>query len=68
LPRLLPSCKVSQDTVFDRGSDSEVISKGSNVAIGIDATQSSDFKGKSTFAASKAVDDNQNSFSHMGQE
>jgi hypothetical protein len=42
----------------------QVISSGSNVAIGKVATQSSDFKGKAMFAASKAVDDNKNSFSH----
>jgi hypothetical protein len=45
----------------------QVFSLGSNVAIGKDATQSSDFKGKAMFAASKAVDDNKNSFSHTGR-
>jgi hypothetical protein len=45
----------------------QVISTGLNVAIGKDATQSSDFKGKAMFAASKAVDDNKNSFSHTGR-
>jgi ribosomal protein L27 len=44
----------------------QVISSGLNVAIGKDATQSSDFKGKVMFAASKAVDDNKNSFLHTG--
>jgi hypothetical protein len=45
----------------------QVISTGSNVAIGKDAIQSSDFKGKAMFAASKAVDDKENSFSHTGR-
>jgi hypothetical protein len=45
----------------------QVISTGVNVAFGKDATQSSDFKGKAMFAASKAVDDNENSFSHTGR-
>jgi hypothetical protein len=45
----------------------QVISRGLNVAIGKDASQSSDFKGKAMFAASKAVDDNESSFSHTGR-
>jgi hypothetical protein len=45
----------------------QVISAGLNVAVGKDATQSSDFKGKAMFAASKAVDDKVNSFSHTGR-
>jgi hypothetical protein len=43
----------------------QVISKGSNVAIGKDATQSSTFKDK---VASKAVDGKMNSFSHTGSD
>jgi hypothetical protein len=39
----------------------------SNIAVGKDATQSFDFKGKAMFAASKAVDGNKNSFSHTGR-
>jgi hypothetical protein len=45
----------------------QVISMGSNVAAGKRATQSSDFKGKAMFAASKAVDDKENTFSHTGR-
>jgi hypothetical protein len=45
----------------------QVISKGSNVALGKVATRSSDFKGKAMFSASKAVDGNVNSFSHTGR-
>jgi hypothetical protein len=46
----------------------QVILMGSNVAIGKDATQSSTFKDKAMFDASKAVDDNMNSFSHTGSD
>ena len=45
----------------------QIISDRSNIAVGKDATQSSDFKGKAMFAASKAVDGNKNSFSHTGR-
>jgi hypothetical protein len=45
----------------------QVISTGLNVAIGKDASQLSDFKGKAMFVASKAVDDNKISFSHIGR-
>jgi hypothetical protein len=40
---------------------------GSNVAVGKEVSQSTDFKGKARYAASKAVDDdeNENSFSHI---
>jgi hypothetical protein len=43
----------------------QIISAGLNVAIGKDATQSSNFNGKA-FAASKAVDGKMNTFSHTG--
>jgi hypothetical protein len=42
-----------------------VISMGSNVAVGKDMSQSTDFKGKARYAASKAVDDDENSSSHI---
>jgi hypothetical protein len=45
----------------------QVISMCSNAAIDKDATQSSDFKGKQMFDASKAVDGNKNSFLHTGR-
>jgi hypothetical protein len=45
----------------------QVISMGSNVAVGKHATQSSDFNGKAMFAAFKAVDDKENTFSHTGR-
>jgi hypothetical protein len=46
----------------------QVILKGSNVAIGKDATQSSTFKDKAMYYASKAVDGNMNSFLHTGSD
>jgi hypothetical protein len=42
-----------------------VILMGSNVAVGKDVSQSTDFKGKARYAASKVVDDDENSFSHI---
>jgi hypothetical protein len=36
---------------------------GSYVAVGKDLSQTTDFKGKARYAASKAVVDNENSFS-----
>jgi hypothetical protein len=45
----------------------QVDSTGLNVAIGKDATQVNNFKGIAMFAASKAIDGNENSFSHTGR-
>ena len=42
----------------------EVISSGENVALGKSATQSSTFKNKKGFSASKAVDGQMDRFSH----
>jgi hypothetical protein len=46
----------------------QVISKGSNVAIGKDATRSLTFKDKAMYYASKTVDGNINSFWHTGSD
>jgi hypothetical protein len=42
----------------------QVVSSGSNVAFGKDATQSSDFKGNAKFGASKSIDGQTGTFSH----
>jgi hypothetical protein len=45
----------------------QVISMGSNVAVGKRATQVNNLKGKAMFAASKAVDNKENTFLHTGR-